>query len=140
MHCTLGLDCAQMGLNECGECINEELCHEYTTPWNLYEIVLLKGLPGAVYLCWHSRHDNTEWTNKQWGFKHLNNCDWLLHYTASLNSFDQWQRAYYKLSSVKNTKYVRTELFDEFDLLRKQVDIEYAKNHEDDEKAPFLFE
>jgi hypothetical protein len=62
-----------------------------------------------------------------------------LHRTP-LNSFDQWQRAYYKLSSVKNTKYVRTDLFDEFDLLRKQVGIEHSKNHEDDRKAPFLFE
>jgi len=60
MHCNLGLDCAQMGLNRCGKCINEELCHEYTKAWNVYEIVLLKGLPGAVYLCWHSRHCNTE--------------------------------------------------------------------------------
>jgi hypothetical protein len=60
MHCNLGLDCAQMGLNKCGECINEELCYEYTPPWNLYEIVPIKGLPGAVYLCWHSRDANTE--------------------------------------------------------------------------------
>ncbi len=140
MHCNLGLDCAQMGLDECGECINEELCHRYTEAWNLYDIVLLEGFPGAVYLCWNSRDASTEWTNEQWGFKHLNNCDWLLHYSASLNSFDRWQRAYYKLSSFKNTKYVRTELFDDFDLLRKQVDIEYAKNHEDDDKALFLFE
>jgi len=34
MYCTLGLDCAQMGLDECGECINEELCHRYTEAWN----------------------------------------------------------------------------------------------------------
>jgi hypothetical protein len=54
--------------------------------------------------------------------------------------FDHWQRAYYKVSSFKNTKYVRTDLFDEFDLLRKQVDTKYAKNHEDDDKAPFLLE
>ena len=140
MNCTLGLDCTQMGFDECGECINEELCHEYTKPWNLYEIVLLKGLPGAVYLCWHSRDGNTEWTNEQWGFKHLNNCDWLLHYTASLNAFAEWQHAYYKLSSRKNTAYVRTDLFDNFECLRKQVDVEYAKNHEDDHKALFLFE
>lgn len=140
MHCNLGLDCAQMGLDECGECINGELCHEYTKAWNLYDIVLLKGLPGAVYVYWHSRDAITEWADEKWGFKHLNNCDWLLHCTASLNAFADWQHAYYKLSSRKSSTYVRSELFDEFDLLRKQVDIEYAKNHEDDDKAPFLFE
>ena len=130
MHCNLGLDCTQMGLDECGECINEELCHEYTKAWNLYDIVLLQGFPGAVYLCWHSRDVHIEWADKKWGFKHLNNCDWLLHYTASLNSFDQWQHAYYKLSSRNNTKYVRTDLFDEFEALRKQVDPEYGKHQE----------
>ena len=140
MHCNLGLDCAKMGLDECGECIKEELCHEYTQAWNLYDIVLLKGLPGALYLCWHSRDASTEWGDEKWGFKHLNNCDWLLHCTASLNAFSEWQHAYYKLSSRKSSTYVRTELLDEFDLLRKQVDIEYAKNREGDDKAPFLFE
>lgn len=130
MHCTLGLDCAQMGLNECGDCINEELCHEYTEAWNLYEIVLLKGFPGAVYLCWHGRDANIEWTKEQWGFKHLNNCDWLLHYTAPLNTFAEWQHAYYKLSSLKNTKYVRSDLFEEFECLRKQVNPEYGKRQE----------
>lgn len=140
MHCNLGLDCAQMGLDECGECINEELCHRYTEAWNLYDIVLLKGLPGAVYVCWYGKNSSTEWADEKWGFKHLNNCDWLLYWTASLNAFAEWQHAYYKLSSRKSSTYVRSELFDEFDLLRKQVDIEYAKNHEDDDKAPFLFE
>jgi hypothetical protein len=130
MHCTLGLDCAQMGLDECGDCINEESCHRYTEAWNLYEIVLLQGFPGAVYLCWHGRDANTEWTNEKWGFKHLNNCDWLLHHTASLNAFAEWQHAYYKLSSRSNTKYVRMDLFDEFECLRKQVDPEYGKSQE----------
>ncbi|MEG4520799.1 MULTISPECIES: hypothetical protein [unclassified Microcoleus] len=74
MHCTLGLDCTQMGLDEGGECINEESCYRYTEAGNLYEIVLLKGFPGAVYLCWHSKDNaNTEWTDEKWGFKHLNN-------------------------------------------------------------------
>jgi len=127
-----------MGLDECGECINEELCHRYTEAWNLYEIVLLKGFPGAVYLCWHSRDANIEWTNEQWGFKHLNNCDWLLHYTASLNTFEKWQHAYYKLSSRNNTKYVRSDLFEEFECLRKQVNPEYGKGQET--SALILFE
>jgi hypothetical protein len=140
MHCNLGLDCTQMGLDD-GECINEELCHEYTKAWNLYDIVILKGLPGAVFVCWYGKDASTEWADEKWGFKHLNNCDWLLHYTASLNTFAEWKRAYYKLSPRQKTNtYVRTDLFDKFDLLRKQVDIEYAKNHEDDDKALFLFE
>ena len=138
MHCTLELNCAQIGLNECGECINKESCLRYTEAWNLYEIVLLKGFPGAVYLCGHSREATTEWTNEKWGFKHLNNCDWLLHHTASSNSFAEWQHAYYKLSSRNNTKYVRTELFDEFEYLRKQVDSEYGKRQES--SALILFE
>jgi hypothetical protein len=49
-----------MGFGECGECINEELCHEYTKAWNLYDIVLLKGLPGAVYVCWYNKDSSTE--------------------------------------------------------------------------------
>ena len=140
MNCNLGLDCTQMGLDECGECVNEELCHRYTEAWNLYDIVLLNGLPGAVYLCWHSTDSNTEWTDKKWGFKHLNNCDWLLYYTASLtlNTFTQWRHAYYKLSSRNNTKYVRSDLFEEFEALRKQVDQEYGKDQES--SALILFE
>ncbi|MEG4225481.1 hypothetical protein QUA35_05705 [Microcoleus sp. N9_B2] len=137
MHCCLGLDCTQMGLDEGGECINEESCYRYTEAWNLYEIVLLKGLPGAVYICWPGRDANTEWRNEQWGFKHLNNCDWL-HYTASLNTLAQWQHAYYKLSSRKNTKYVPSDLFDEFEALRTQVDTEYGKRQES--SALILFE
>lgn len=140
MNCSLGLDCTQMGLDECGECVNEELCHRYTEAWDLYEIVLLKGLPGAVYLCRHGRAFNIDWTDEKWGFKRLNNSDWLIHHTASLNTFAEWKHAYYVLSNRHTTKYVRSDLFEEFDLLRKQVDIEYAKNHEDDDKAPFLFE
>lgn len=138
MHCSLGLDWAQMGVDVGGECANEESCHRYTEAWNLYEIVLLEGFPGAVYLCWHSRDANIEWTDKKWGFKHLNNCDWLLHRTASLNSFEEWQHAYYKLSSRNNTKYVRSDLFDEFERLRRQVDIEYGKRQEI--SSPILFE
>jgi len=139
MHCCFGLDCTQMGLDEGGECINEESCYRYTEAWNLYEIVLLKGFPGAVYLCWHSKDNaNTEWTDEKWGFKHLNNCDWLLHSSASLNAFAEWQHAYYKLSSRNNTKYVRSELFDEFEALRKQVDPDYGKHQET--SALILFE
>ena len=137
MHCILGLDCTQMGLDECGECANEESCYRWTEARDLYEIVLLEGMPGAVYLCWHGKDTNIEWTDKQWGFKHLNNCDWLLHHTASLNGFAQWQHAYYKLSSRNNTKYVRADLFDEFERLRRQVDPEYAKNQDAIEPDPF---
>jgi hypothetical protein len=54
----------------------------------------------------------------------------LLHYTATLNPFAEWQHAYYKLSSRKSNTYVRTELFDEFECLRKQVDPEYGKGQE----------
>ena len=122
MSCTLGLDCAQMGKDEYGECANEEACHNYTKAQGLYEIVLLKGLPGAIYLCWHSPDSNYDWADIQWGFSHLNNCDWLIYYAASQNAFEDWQRAYYKLSSRNNTKYIRTALFEEFDLLRQRVD------------------
>ncbi|MEG3864719.1 MULTISPECIES: hypothetical protein [unclassified Microcoleus] len=105
----------------------------------MYEIVLLKGFPGAVYLCWHSKDNaNTEWTDEKWGFKHLNNCDWLLHSSASLNAFAEWQHAYYKLSSRNNTKYVRSDLFDDFEYLRKQVDPDYGKRQES--SALILFE
>lgn len=132
MHCSLGLDCAQMGLDECGECINEEACFRYAEPCDLYEIVLLEGLPGAVYLAWYGNKSASyyEWTRSGWGFKELNNCDWLLHYTAASNDFSQWQHAYYKLSNRRCNKYVRADLCDEFERLRRQVDPEYAKNQD----------
>ncbi|MEG3836259.1 MULTISPECIES: hypothetical protein [unclassified Microcoleus] len=55
-----------------------------------------------------------------------------------MNTFAQWQHAYYKLSSRKNTKYVRSDLFDEFEALRTQVDTEYGKRQES--SALILFE
>ncbi len=131
MNCSLGLDCAAMGLLADGECINEDNCYRYTEPSDLYGIVLLKGIPGAIYLWWQG-NSYSEWTDDKWGFKHLNNCDWLLHYTASLNAFSEWQHAYYKLSSRRSTSYVRVELWDEFDCLRRQVDKEYGKYQESD--------
>ena len=68
MHSILGLYCTQMGLEEGGEWINEESCYRYTEAWNLYEILLLKRFPAAVYLCWHSKDNaNTEWTDEKWG-------------------------------------------------------------------------
>lgn len=61
-QCPLGLNCSQMGLHEGerGDCINEEACDRYTEPWELYEIVILKGLPGAIYLCWYGRNSSGE--------------------------------------------------------------------------------
>ena len=135
MNCSLGFNCAEMGLIEDEECINEESCYRYTEPSDLYGILLLKGFPGAVYLLYPG--NNYEWTDEKWGFKHLNNCDWLLHYTAPLNSFAEWQHAYYKLSNRKSSKYVRTDLWHEFDELRKQVDPEYRQGQESDAPIPF---
>lgn len=64
MNCSLGLDCAAMGLLADGECINEESCYRYTEqPSDLYGIVLLKGIPGAVYLLYPGT--NYEWTDEQ---------------------------------------------------------------------------
>ena len=133
-NCTLGLDCAQMGKDTKGCCANEEICHSYTDAWNLYEIVLLKGLPGAIYLCWHSPDANIEWADEQWGFTYLNSSDWLLHYTAPQNSFENWQHAYYKLSSRNNSKYVRTSLANEFNHLRKRVDKTWRSQENDTRK------
>jgi hypothetical protein len=125
-----------MGLLANKECINEESCYRWIEPWNLYEIVLLKGFSGAIYLLWRG---NTfyEWTHKKWGFRHLNNCDWLLHCTAPLNSFAEWQHAYYKLLNRKNTKYLRANLWQEFDELRKQVDPESGKHEQSGAPIPF---
>ena len=129
-NCSLGLDCTAMGLLADGECINEDNCYRYTEPSDLYGIVLLKGIPGAVYLLYP--RTNYEWTDEKWGFKYLNNCDWLLHCTASLNCFAEWQHAYYKLSNRRNSKYVRADLWQEFDELRKQTDAEYRHHQETD--------
>ena len=84
-----------MGLLVDGECINEESCYRDTEPFDLYGIVISRGLPGAVYL--HYPGNNDEWTNEEWGFRDLNNCDWLLYHTASLTTFTEWQDAYYQL-------------------------------------------
>jgi hypothetical protein len=126
MHCYLNFDCAQMGLDESGKCVNEESCYRWTEPCELYEIVKLKGFPGAVYLWWQG--NTYAWIDEIWGFRRLNNCDWLLHYAASLNTFAEWQDAYYKLSSRSSTPCIRVELWDEFERLRRQVDPEYARS------------
>jgi hypothetical protein len=90
-----------------------------------------------LYLCRHHKDTHTEWAYELWGFKHLNNCDWLLHYTASLNLFLEWKHAYYVLSNYNTTKYVRTELFDDFECLRRQVDTEYGQHQEISLPIPF---
>jgi hypothetical protein len=92
-----------------------------------------------VYLAWYGVRSASyyEWTHKEWGFKELNNCDWLLHYTAALNDFSQWQHAYYKLSSRRCNHYIRADLFDRFELLRRQVDPDYAKNQDALDSNPF---
>lgn len=127
-QCPLGLNCSQMGLHEGerGDCINEEACDRYTEPWELYEIVILKGLPGAIYLCWYGRNSSGDcWTEEKWGFKRLNNWDWLLYYTATLNSFEDWQTAYHKLGNTRNGKFIRSEVWNNFERLRGQVDHQY---------------
>lgn len=127
-QCPLGLNCSQMGLHEGerGDCINEEACDRYTEPWDLYEIVLLKGLPGAIYLCWCDRNSSGDrWAEEKWGFKRLNSWDWLLYYAATLNSFEVWTTAYYKLGNKNNGKFIRSDAWDDFEGLRMQVDKQY---------------
>lgn len=126
MSSTLGLDGSQTCEDEHGTYVDEESCHNDTIAQELYEIVLLKGLPGAIYICWHNLDSNYEWADIQWGFSHLSTCDWVLHYTASQNSYEDWRRAYYKLSSRNNTKYVRTSLLEDFN----QIQQRFARNQE----------
>ena len=123
MGCNLKFDCSQMGADEHGRCLNQQACDDGIDTCDLYEIVLLDNLPGAIYICWHDSDINTEWTNPQWGFAHMRNCDWLLYYTAMImNPFEDWRCAYYKTTSRNSTKYVRASVFEEFDRLRRRID------------------
>ena len=113
-----------MGEEQINECANEEICESYARAWDLYDIVLIDGLPGAIYVYWHSGTSPIEWADKQWGFTCLNNCAWLLYRAALYNSFEKCESSYYKLARRDNTKHIRTSLVPEFDRLRAETDLE----------------
>lgn len=121
-----------MGLDKNNDCFNEKACALYGEAWELYEIILLKGLPGAIYLCWHGRDCYCDyWANESGGFRRLNNWDWLLYYAAALNDFEEWQTAYHKFTNKRNSKFVRSDAWDKFERLRNQVDQQYCPTLDD---------
>ncbi|MEH1828252.1 MAG: hypothetical protein V7L22_23445 [Nostoc sp.] len=129
--CALGLECPDEKDNY-GECINAEACYRWTEAWDLYEIFILAHLP-PIYLDNGKRSD---WTEPQYGFERLNNCDFLLYYAAKFISLEQWKEAYYKLNR-RYPAYVRKEHFGQVEELRKSLDIEYAQCGMTVEDIPF---
>lgn len=130
--CPLGLECPN---NDYDECVNSEACYRWTQAWKLYEIFILGGLP-PIYLNNCGRDDHDDWTKPEYGFEHLNNCDFLLYYAAKQVDFDQWKEAYYKLNR-KYPAYVRKEHFKQMEDLRKSIDIEYAQYETTENDIPF---
>ncbi|MEH1902510.1 MAG: hypothetical protein V7L04_14095 [Nostoc sp.] len=119
--CPLGLECPDEAY-QYDECINSETCYRCTEAWDLYEIFILGDLP-PIYLNNGKRDD---WTEPEYGFERLNNCDFVFYYAAKFISFEQWKEAYYKLNR-RYPAYVRKEHFGQVEELRKSLDKEYAQ-------------
>lgn len=129
--CPLGLECPDE-VDRYDECINSEACYRWTEAWDLYEIFILGDLP-PIFLNNGKRDD---WTEPEYGFERLNNCDFLLYYAVKLISFEQWKEAYYKLNR-RYPAYVRKENFGQVEELRKLLDQEYAQYRTTDQDIPF---
>lgn len=118
-NCPLALECIDTSSSGC---INAEACNYWTQAWDLYEIFLLGDLP-AIYL---DNGDYCEWTQPEYGFTRLNNCDFLLYYAAKYCSFEDWQRAYYKLNR-EDSAYIAMRDFEQIEKLRCSIDKDYGR-------------
>lgn len=143
--CPLGYDCSQMSLESDGECWNEQDCFAWIEPWDLYDILLLPGLPGAIYLAYWCR--NLPPTANLWvrsnTFKELHNTDWLIYLAAASGlPFKEWQTVYYKLrfsSGNYRSAYVLASLWDEFDRAHNKLLNKIDEPNEDDGVDPIPF-
>lgn len=125
--CPLGYDCSQMGEATDGKCWNEQDCFAWIEPWDLYDILLLPGLPGAIYIAYWVRKPAL--TANLWVrepiFKELQHTDWLIYLAATSGlPFEEWEIVYRKLRWSKEnyrSAYVLASLWDDFDHLRDKV-------------------
>ena len=141
--CPLGYDCSQMDLRENGECWNEQDCFAWIESWDLYDILLIPGLPGALYVAYWGQKMSP--TDNQWVkspiFKKIEPTDWLIYLAASsCLSFEEWQSAYQKLRWSKEnyrSVYVLASLWGEFDRLHDEVLGEPETDPEESDLIPF---